>query len=141
MPPEHKAARSNRAGRATSSRTPLSSRRFFMLNHLSPVPSLLLFRKRSRSAPLFLCKRTHNASLSLPTFCGLRLRRPGICVFITPISAVADSTKFAAIFSFCHVKKLWQSICLWQFSPNYCILYITIYILHFTAALMRSRPW
>ena len=27
-------------------------------------------RKRSRSVRLFACKRTHNGSLSLPTFCG-----------------------------------------------------------------------
>jgi len=35
----------NRAGCATSSRTTLSSRRFFIKNHLSPVPSLLLSAK------------------------------------------------------------------------------------------------
>jgi len=30
------------------------------------------FRKKSRSAHLFGCKRPHNGSLSLPTFCELR---------------------------------------------------------------------
>ena len=44
--PKRKVARSNRAGCATSSRTSLGSRRFFMpKNHLSPVPSLLLSAK------------------------------------------------------------------------------------------------
>ena len=32
----------------------------------------LLFRKKSRSARLFGCKRPHDGSLSLPTFCELR---------------------------------------------------------------------
>ena len=32
------------------------------------------FRKKSRSAHLFGCKRPHNGSLSLPTFCELRGR-------------------------------------------------------------------
>ena len=30
------------------------------------------FRKRSRSARLLVCKRTHNGALSLPTFCGFQ---------------------------------------------------------------------
>ena len=35
-----------------------------------PAPLLLLFCKRARSARLFGCKRPHDGSLSLPTFCG-----------------------------------------------------------------------
>ena len=42
-----------------------------------PAPLLLLFRKRPRSARLFACKRAHNGSLSLPTFCGCRALRRG----------------------------------------------------------------
>ena len=38
-------------------------------SHRLALP-LLLLRKRSRSARLFACKRAHNGSLSLPTFCG-----------------------------------------------------------------------
>ena len=34
---------------------------------------LRLLRKKSRSVRLFVCKRTHDGSLSLPTFCGVRL--------------------------------------------------------------------
>ena len=33
------------------------------------APSFLLFRKKARSARLFACKRTHDGSLSLSTFC------------------------------------------------------------------------
>ena len=36
------------------------------------IPLRLLFRKKSRSARLFGCKRPHDGSLSLPTFCELR---------------------------------------------------------------------
>ncbi len=36
------------------------------------IPLRLLFRKKSRSARLFSCKRPHDGSLSLPIFCGLR---------------------------------------------------------------------
>ena len=46
---------------------------FFKENH-PPAPLLLLFRKKSRSRRLFGCKRPHNGSLSLPTFCELRGR-------------------------------------------------------------------
>jgi hypothetical protein len=38
-------------------------------SHRLALP-LILLRKRSRSARLFACKRAHNGSLSLPTFCG-----------------------------------------------------------------------
>ncbi len=41
---------------------------FYKESH-SPVPLLLLFRKKLRSAHLFGCKRPHNGSLSLTTFC------------------------------------------------------------------------
>ena len=43
---------------------------FLMKSHRSFIPSRLLFRKKSRTAHLFACKRAHNGSLSLPTFCG-----------------------------------------------------------------------
>ena len=45
---------------------------FFAKISRPPAPLLLLFRKKSRSAHLFGCKRPHNGSLSLPTFCELR---------------------------------------------------------------------
>ena len=63
----------NRAGRATSSRTSLSSRRFFQKSSLtrSVAPP---FRKRSRLLRLCPCKRGHNASAALPNFCGVCLR-------------------------------------------------------------------
>ena len=38
----------------------------------SNAPLLLLFRKKSRSVCLFVCKRTHNGKLSLPTFCDFK---------------------------------------------------------------------
>ena len=41
--------------------------------HVGAKAALLLrFRKKSRSACLFGCKRPHDGSLSLPTFCELR---------------------------------------------------------------------
>ena len=42
------------------------------------LPLLLLFRKKSRSAPLLGCKRPRDGSLSLPTFCGLLLKQISI---------------------------------------------------------------
>ena len=42
-----------------------------------------LFRKRSRSARLLGPKRPHDGSLSLPTFCGMRLRR--MASFLFPV--------------------------------------------------------
>ena len=44
-----------------------SFRFFYSIKNQSPSP-LFLFRKKS--ACLFDCKRPHNGSLSLPTFCG-----------------------------------------------------------------------
>ena len=42
----------------------------FSLQEKHPTASLLLlFRKKSRSAYLFGCKRPHDGSLSLPAFC------------------------------------------------------------------------
>jgi hypothetical protein len=47
-------------------------RRFSLLEKSAGAltPLLLLLRKRSRSACLFGCKRPHDSTLSLPTFCG-----------------------------------------------------------------------
>ena len=42
---------------------------FYFIKNQSPAPLFLLFRKKSRSARLFACKRAHNGSQSLPTFC------------------------------------------------------------------------
>ena len=41
---------------------------FLQKNH-PPASLLLLFHKKSRSVRLFGCKRPHDDSLSLPTFC------------------------------------------------------------------------
>ena len=43
--------------------------RLFLQKSHPPVSLLLLFHKKSRSAHLFGCKRPHNGSPSLPTFC------------------------------------------------------------------------
>jgi len=40
----------------------------FYTKNQSPAPLFLLFRKKPRSAPLFVCKRSHDGSLSLPPF-------------------------------------------------------------------------
>ena len=63
---------SRRAGsspviRTTSERTLLRSD-FCLHKNRSHAPSFLLFREKSRSVRLFVCKRTHDGSLSLPTF-------------------------------------------------------------------------
>ncbi|MCI6967263.1 hypothetical protein MR810_09110 [bacterium] len=39
-------------------------------NQSALMPLLLLFRKKSRWLRLFACKRAHDASAALPTFCG-----------------------------------------------------------------------
>ena len=60
-----------RVGHATSPRTPLSSRRHFILENVASHRSVAApFRKRSRLIFLFGCKRPHDEKLSLPTFCG-----------------------------------------------------------------------
>lgn len=41
---------------------------FFCKNQSSLISLLFLFRKKARSAYLFVCKRTHNGSLLLPPF-------------------------------------------------------------------------
>ena len=41
---------------------------FCLHKNRSHAPSFLLFREKSRSVRLFVCKRTHDGSLSLPTF-------------------------------------------------------------------------
>ena len=55
---------------ATSEQALYRLLRFFYENRSALTPLLLLFRKKSRSARLLGCKRPHNGSLSLPTFCG-----------------------------------------------------------------------
>ncbi len=48
---------------------------FLFLEKMSPLTLSVAspFRKKSRSARLFACKRAHNGSLSLPNFCGTLL--------------------------------------------------------------------
>ena len=49
----------------------------FSLQEKHPTASLLLlFRKKSRSACLFACKRAHDGSLSLPTFASYESSNP-----------------------------------------------------------------
>ena len=48
---------------------------FFMQKSHPPTSLLLLFHKKSRSAHLLGCKRPHDDSLSLPTFCEFILTR------------------------------------------------------------------
>ena len=51
--------------------------RFSLQEKHPPASLLLLFRKKSRSAYLFGCKRPHDGSLPLPTFYELRgFKRP-----------------------------------------------------------------
>ncbi len=45
---------------------------FYSIKNQSPAPLFLLFRKKSRLLRLFACKRAHNASAALPTFCGFK---------------------------------------------------------------------
>ena len=59
---------SNPTASATSERVTLVPI-FYIIKNQSPAPLFLLFRKKSRSARLFGCKRPHDGSLSLPTFC------------------------------------------------------------------------
>ena len=58
--------------RLTTSERALLAPIFCCTKNQSPASLLLLFRKKARSAHLFGCKRPHNGSLSLPTFCELR---------------------------------------------------------------------
>ena len=55
---------------------------FFFAEKHPPASLLLLFRKRSRSRRLCICKRTHNAFGSLPTFCGMRLTALLLSLFL-----------------------------------------------------------
>ena len=52
-----------------SHQTTLPSKSLHFVRLFSSTPLLLLFRKKSRSACLFACKRAHRGKLSLPTFC------------------------------------------------------------------------
>ena len=66
---------SNPFSSATPEQSSLCSGLFFAfgrkISH-PPAPLLLLFRKKPRSTRLFGCKRPHDGSLSLPTFCEFR---------------------------------------------------------------------
>jgi len=54
---------------------------FYLHKNQSLTILFLLFHKKSRSARLFGCKRPHNYSLSLPTFCEfLRFLRFLLCL-------------------------------------------------------------
>ena len=77
--------------------------RFSLQEKHPPASLLLLFRKKSRSAYLFGCKRPHDGSLSLPTFCELRgfnshLRKAGKIFFMCLSHVAADGISFAATF-------------------------------------------
>ncbi len=70
-PPKRNAPGSNPGKRATSEQAMYRLLRFFCKNRSALMPLLLLFRKKSRSARLFACKRAHDGSRSLPAFCEL----------------------------------------------------------------------
>ena len=76
----------------------------FSLQEKHPLASLLLlFRKKSRSAHLFGCKRPYDGSLSLPTFCELRgfnshRRNAENIFFMWLIHVVASYISLAATF-------------------------------------------
>ncbi|MDD5919067.1 MAG: hypothetical protein PUD73_08265 [bacterium] len=55
---------------ATSEQASYCLLRFLFKNQSALMPLLLLFRKKSRWLRLFACKRAHDASAALPTFCG-----------------------------------------------------------------------
>ena len=65
---DQRAAGSNPVIPTTSKQSSLCFDFFIQKSH-PPASLLLLFRKKSRSANLFGCKRPHDGSLSLPTFC------------------------------------------------------------------------
>ena len=80
-------ARSGRKGRRFKSCYPdhvgtsFACSDFYLHKNQSLTILFLLFHKKSRSARLFGCKRTHNDLLSLPTFCEfLRFLRFLLCL-------------------------------------------------------------
>ena len=64
----HGAAGSSPVTPTTSEQSPLCSDLFFSKISHPPASLLLLFREKSRSVCLLVCKRTRDGSLSLPTF-------------------------------------------------------------------------
>ena len=86
----------NRAGRATSSRTTLSSRRFFIKNHLSPVPSLLLSAKSHAR-----CGCSFVNALTTPS---LRYQLFAVC-------ACCTATAQISILSMVNMKKRQATVC------------------------------
>ncbi len=72
---------------------------FYLHKNQSLTTLFLLFHKKSRSAHLFGCKRPHNDSLSLPTFCEfLRFLRffislKTIKIYLDHILAIFDDLK------------------------------------------------
>ena len=66
--------------------------RFFCAKNQSLASLFLLFRKKARSAYLFVCKRTHDGSLSLPPF------------YEYAFGVVSSK-------SFCSSKKSWMQKC------------------------------
>jgi len=61
-----------RVGHATSPRTPLSSRRHFVLENVASHRSVAApLRRRSRLLRLLGCKRSRDASAALPIVCGI----------------------------------------------------------------------
>ena len=80
-PPKPRAEGSSPSAPATSSQALYRLRRFSFVRyenrrcaHAAAPP----FRKRSRSARLFACKRAHHGALSLSTFCGIRCGISGL---------------------------------------------------------------
>ena len=62
---------------------------------------LLLFREKSRLFRLCVCKRAHNASTALPTFCGMRLT--ALLLFL-PLLFKRKGTFSLLFFLFCAVN-------------------------------------
>ena len=84
---------------ATSSQALYRLRRFSFIpyeNRLCAHAAAPPFRKRSRSARLFACKRAHDGALSLPTFCGFLVSE--LMRYEHPDHVVAYFVSFATIF-------------------------------------------
>ena len=88
--PKPRAEGSSPSAPATSSQALYRLRRFSFIRyenrrcaHAAAPP----FRKRSRSAHLFACKRAHHGALSLPTFCGIRCGISGLFASLSACGA------------------------------------------------------
>ncbi len=75
---------------------------FFMQKSHPPASLPLLFHKKSRSARLLGCKRPHDGSLSLPTFCEFILTR---YEHSHQLKSLADSA-FARFFILPKIQKI-----------------------------------